>query len=137
MKKFVLKKNTTYKWSCLLNPLEQIWHTNFLSSLCVNLCLTSALELLNTFPHWLQALLGFLTLSKPPPPAMGLLVADEPVYGLWWPDDGLDGLSLLGWAALVEVLTDRNWFCGTKPVNVVIEERKNILKKIVMIWGFS
>ena len=51
----------TYRWSCLLNALEQMGHMYFLSSLWVSLCLAKALELLKDFPQtwqWTPGLLG-------------------------------------------------------------------------------
>ena len=41
----------TYRWSCLLNALEQMTQPYLRSSLWVSLCLAKALELLKLFPQ--------------------------------------------------------------------------------------
>ena len=44
----VFRTTCTYKWSCLLKAFEHLLHVYLRSSLCVSLCLASALELLNS-----------------------------------------------------------------------------------------
>ena len=44
-----------YRWSCRLNFLSHVVHTNLRSSLCVSLCLAKALVLLKTLWHRLHS----------------------------------------------------------------------------------
>jgi len=64
----------TYRWSWRLNALEHNVHAYFRSSLWINLCLASALELLNVFwhmRHWIIDRLPEPTLADEPTPVLG------------------------------------------------------------------
>jgi len=63
----------THRWSWRLNALEHNVHAYFRSSLCINLCLANALELLNVFwhiRHWIIDRLPELADADEPTPAL-------------------------------------------------------------------
>jgi len=66
-------KISTYRWSCRLKDFEHVLQVYFRSSLCVSLCLASALELLNSLPQ-----IGHRIIDLPPLP---LLPSDTTLLG--------------------------------------------------------